>query len=254
MSYFVFEHKRLYYHESGTGRPLLFLHGNTASSNMYVQITDRYKQDFNVILLDFLGHGKSDRLKEFPADLWFYEARQVIAFLKEKGYKDVDIIGSSGGAMVALNVALEAPELVGRVIADSFQGEKTNQLFTENLMIDRERAKSDRNARMFYADMHGSDWEQIVDRDTAAVLRHEKEIRCFFHQPLYSLKSDILLTGSREDEFMSAVSDNYLESVYEDIIQKIGHGRICLFDSGGHPAMMTNQDAFYRISKAFLLE
>jgi len=253
MSYFVFEHKRLYYHESGTGRPLLFLHGNTASSNMYAQIADRYKRDFNVILLDFLGHGKSDRLSEFPADLWFYEARQVIALIKEKGYTDVNVIGSSGGAMVALNVALEAPELVGKVIADSFEGEKPNRVFTENLLTDRERAKSDQQARMFYAYMHGSDWEQIVDHDTSAVLRHEKEIGRFFHRPLHSLKADILLTGSREDEFMSAVSDNYLECVYEEIIQKIGHGRIHLFASGGHPAMMTNQEAFYRISKAFLL-
>jgi pimeloyl-ACP methyl ester carboxylesterase len=83
MSYFTFENKKIYYSEYGTGRPLLFLHGNTASSNMYAQIADRYKQEFNVILSDFLGHGKSDRLNEFPIDLWFYEAIQVIAFLKE---------------------------------------------------------------------------------------------------------------------------------------------------------------------------
>ena len=84
MSYFVFENKSLYYNEFGTGKPLLFLHGNTGSSNMYTQIADKYKQDFKVILLDFIGHGKSDRLNEFPVDLWFYEAQQVIAFLKHK--------------------------------------------------------------------------------------------------------------------------------------------------------------------------
>jgi len=99
--------------------------------------------------------------------------------------------------------------------------------------------------------MHGPDWEQIVDHDTTAIIRHEKEIGCFFHKPLHDLKADILLTGSREDEFMSAVSQNYLEIVYENMIQKIGHGRIHLFHSGGHPAMMTNQDEFYKISKDF---
>ena len=253
MSYFVFDDKRLYYNEFGTGKPLLFLHGNTASSNMYIQIADKYKQDFNVILFDFLGHGKSDRLNEFPVDLWFYEAQQVIAFLKEKQYVDVSIIGSSGGAMVALNVALEAPELVGKVIADSFEGEKPNKIFTENLLIDREKAKLDINARMFYSYMHGSDWEQIVDNDTTAIIRHEKEIGCFFHISLHSLKADILLTGSKEDDFMSTVSDDYLENVYEDMIQKIGHGKIYLFNSGGHPAMITTQDEFYKISMDFLL-
>ena len=130
MSYFVFENKRLYYNEFGTGKPLLFLHGNTASSNMYAQIVNKYKQDFKVILLDFLGHGKSDKLNEFPIDLWFYEAQQVIAFLKHKQYTDVNIIGSSGGAIVAINVALEVPELVSKVIADSFEGEKQHKTFT----------------------------------------------------------------------------------------------------------------------------
>ena len=207
-----------------------------------------------MILIDFLGHGKSDRLEEFPADLWFYEAQQVIAFLQEKKYTDVNIIGSSGGAMVALNVALEAPELVGKVIADSFQGECAQKAFMQNLLRDREMAKADPGARAFYEYMHGSDWKRIVDQDTAAVIRHEKEFGCFFHQSLNALKADILLTGSREDAFMCAVSDHYLEEVYNDMLRKIGHGRMYLFDSGGHPAMMTNQDEFYEISRGFFLK
>jgi hypothetical protein len=67
------------------------------------------------------------------------------------------------------------------------------------------------------------------------------------------LKADILLTGSKEDKFMSAVADDYLENTYKDMIQKIGHGKIHLFNSGGHPAMITNQDEFYKISRDFLL-
>ena len=253
MSYFVFDHKRVYYEEAGTGKPLLFLHGNTASSNMYAQIAERYSQDYRAIRIDFLGHGKSDRLDEFPADLWFYEAQQVIAFLREKQYKAVNIIGSSGGAIVAINAALEAPELVAKVIADSFQGEKAQKAFTQNLLIDRETAKADPGARGFYEYMHGGDWEQVLDCDTAAIIRHEREIGRFFHKPLHEMKADILLTGSREDAFMSAMSEDYLENTYADMLRKMGHGRMHMFHSGGHPAMMTNQDAFYRISMEFFL-
>lgn len=252
MSYFLFDNKRIYYHESGTGKPLLFLHGNTASSKMCEQIAEKYQKDFKVILIDFLGHGQSDRLEEFPADLWFYEAQQVISFLKEKQYRDVYIIGSSGGAMVAMNVALEAPELVGKVIVDSFEGEEANPKFTENLLLDRQSAKADQNARAFYSYMHGSDWEQIVDNDTNAIIRHANEIGQFFHKPLQDLKADVLFTGSWEDAFMSAISDNYLETVYKDMLHKIGHGKMYLFPTGGHPAMITNQDEFYKISMEFL--
>lgn len=51
---------------------------------MFAEIANMYKKDFKVILIDFLGHGKSDRLHEFPTDLWFNKAQQVISFLKEK--------------------------------------------------------------------------------------------------------------------------------------------------------------------------
>lgn len=82
-----------------------------------------------------------------------------------------------------------------QVIADSFEGEEANKKFTENLLLDRQCAKADKNAREFYSYMHGSDWEQIVDNDTSAIIRHANEIGQFFHKPLQDLKADILFTG-----------------------------------------------------------
>ncbi len=81
------------------------------------------------------------------------------------------------------------PELINKVIADSFEGEKPFEAFTENVKADRNFSKHDENAKMFYAFMHGSDWEQIVDNDTNAIIRHEKEIDVFFHKPLQFLKA-----------------------------------------------------------------
>lgn len=177
MSFFTFEGKKIYYEESGSGTPLLFLHGNTASSKMFTEIAKKYIDDFKVVLIDFLGNGHSDRLVELPADLWFYEAQQVIAFLKYKQYGKVNIIGSRGGALVALNVALEAPELVEKVIADSFEGEKADKRFTERLLSDRAKALKDEGIRGFYVYMHGDDWENVVNNDTSAIIRHEKRDR-----------------------------------------------------------------------------
>ena len=147
----------------------MFLHGNTASSGMFLEIVNRYTDIFKVILIDFLGHGKSDRVKRFPADLWFDEAMQVIAFLKEKQYEKVNMIGSSGGALVAINVALEAPELVSKVVADSFEGEVPLKEFTANIVTDRELSKKNGAMRSFYQYMQGEDWESVVDNDTLAI-------------------------------------------------------------------------------------
>ena len=254
MSFFDFEGKKVYYSENGKGKPLIFLHGNTASSKMFVQTADEYSKDFRVVLIDFLGHGNSDRLNEFPSDFWFYEAQQVIAFLKEKRYTDVNIIGCSGGAFAAINAALEAPELVRKVIADSFEGETAGEVFTQNLMKDRDAAKKDAGARGFYEYMHGSDWEQIVDNDTAAIVKHQKEIGRFFHKPLTELSSEILLTGSREDKFMYSISENYYEKVYGGILEKVKNGRMHIFPTGGHPSMISNFREFYQVSMEFLMQ
>ncbi len=252
MSYFTFDDKQVYYNEIGVGMPLLFLHGNTASSKMFSEVAEKYQQNFKVILIDFLGHGKSDRLQKFPIDLWFYEAEQIIAFLNEKNYSKVNIIGSSGGALVAINVALEAPNLVSNVIADSFMGEKPLKSFTETVKNDRELSKNNEDIKMFYYYMHGSDWEQIVDNDTNAIIQHSKDIGVFFHKHLQFLKADILLTGSKKDEFVSMVSPDYFEKVYGKMIKKIGHGKSHLFSEGGHPAMLTNLTEFYELSMNFL--
>ena len=47
---------------------MLLLHGNSVSSKMFQGIIDLYKEDYKVILIDFLGHGRSDRLEQFPTD------------------------------------------------------------------------------------------------------------------------------------------------------------------------------------------
>lgn len=254
MSYFNFSNKKIYYTEQGTGTPLLLLHGNCASSNMFYEICDRYAKDYQVILIDFLGHGKSDRLDEFPTDLWYFEAEQVIAFLREKQYQKVDLLGCSGGALVAINVALEAPELVNKVIADSFEGEHSLKAVVENIKAEREESKQSEDGQMFYYYMQGENWEQVVDNDTNAVIKHDEEIGCFFHKDLEALQADILLTGSKEDEFVTTIAPDYFEKTYQGMIDKAGHGRMYLFETGGHPALLSSPEEFYQVSKQFLEE
>ncbi|WP_297955918.1 alpha/beta fold hydrolase [uncultured Ruminococcus sp.] len=252
MSFYIFDNKKIFYEEMGEGTPLIFLHGNTASSKMYEDYSNRYSERFKVILIDFLGHGRSERLSKFPADLWFYEAQQVIAFLRHKKYDKVNIIGSSGGAIVALNVALEVPECVNKVIADSFEGEKADEAFVKNLLSDRSSSMEDVNARGFYSYMHGNDWEQIVRNDTSAIIRHSKEVVDFFHRPLSDLKTKVLLTGSKGDKFMYSVAPDYYEKIYGNMLEKLTNGSMHLFETGDHPAMMTNQEEFYKLSMEFL--
>jgi pimeloyl-ACP methyl ester carboxylesterase len=67
--FFSYNGKKIFYETQGDGKPLVFLHGNTSSSKLFKPMLPLYK-DFQVILIDFLGYGRSDRLKKFPVELW----------------------------------------------------------------------------------------------------------------------------------------------------------------------------------------
>lgn len=252
MPYFMYQGISCYYEERGTGRPLLFLHGNTASSRMFEGIAEEYQDKYKVILLDFAGNGRSQRLDRFPVDLWYDQGMQTVEFLRQKDYKNVSLIGSSGGALAAINAALEAPDRIDKVIADSFEGKTPVKSFTEHLREEREASKHDPDTRMFYQYMQGDDWELAVDKDTEAIAEHERTIGVFFHRPLGEIKAEILLTGSREDPFIRPLGEHFMEETYRGILEEIGHGSLYIFDKGGHPAMLTNAEAFIALSRRFL--
>lgn len=85
-----------------SGKPVVFLHGDTASSKMFEFLLPLYTDHFKVILIDFLGNGKSDRVEELPEDLWQEQAGQTIAlFWKplEQLKNPMLLMGSKGDQM-----------------------------------------------------------------------------------------------------------------------------------------------------------
>lgn len=248
MPYFDYHGHNLFYEEFGRGAPLLLLHGNTASSRMFCEIAAKFAQDHRVILLDFLGCGRSDRVEALAEDLWYDEAMQAVRLLEGMGCRSANVVGTSGGALAALNLALERPDLVGKLVADSFEGENALPEITNALRKEREASKRDPGAMWFYEAMNGADWKRVVDADTRAILAHAERICNFFHKPISALQCEILFTGSKEDPFCP---DGFYENLFAGMLHKIGHGQMRLFDHGDHPAMLSNADAFVALSEAF---
>lgn len=249
MAYFKFENQNIYYEEIGTGFPLILLHGNSVSSKMFSGIVDLYKKDNKVILIDFLGHGRSDRLEQFPVDFWYHQAMQVIELITCMSYGKVNLLGTSGGALAALNVALERPDLVNKVIADSFEGESILEAGVNKIFEDRKKTKSQEAVCGFWEYCHGKDWEKIVDNDTDVVIRHGKLVKRFFHKDVSQLTVPTMITASLEDDEFASIMD--IEMVYKDLAEKIPNAKKYLFREGGHPAMITNAEEFSILTKRF---
>lgn len=250
MSFFKYNSKNVYYTEIGEGEPIVFLHGNTASSKMFESVTDLYSQNYKVILIDFLGHGESQRLAAFPTELWFDEAMQTITLLDNLSYERVSLIGTSGGAWVALNVALERPDLINKVIADSFDGRALGKDFINNLKYGREFSKKNELAKQFYIMCQGNDWESVVDNDTKCLTECAKLKKGLFHRALDELKVPLLLTASKTDDM---IRSDFMEE-YDHIIKQTVNGQKYIFEKGFHPAIISNGEEYAKIVNQFLKE
>ena len=248
MTHFNYQSKRIFYKEIGVGKLLIMLHGDTASSVMFEFLLPLYQENFRVILIDFLGNGKSDRIEKFPENLWITQAEQVIALIEHLKLQKANLIGTSGGAWVAINTALKRPDLIDRVVADSFDGRTLHENFAENLLQEREFAKHDNHAKQFYEWCQGEDWETVVDLNTQALTKCAVNQIPLFCKPLETLSTPILFTGSLEDDMCRK---NIVEE-YTEMNRLVQNGTIHIFKTGGHPAIMTNAEFFSKIVTEYL--
>lgn len=53
MIYFNYKGQNIYYNQVGNGKPILLLHGNTASSKMFEPIIPILSKKYKVIYMDF---------------------------------------------------------------------------------------------------------------------------------------------------------------------------------------------------------
>ncbi len=242
MAHFNFENRKVHYRITGTGDPLLLLHGNTVSSKMFDFILRKYKKKFQVILIDFPGHGKSERLKEFETDFWYYNSKVCYTLIQGLGFEKTAVVGTSGGALVAINLALEHPDVVSYLIADSFEGELPLDSYIKSLRNDRQKDKRKILAKLFWLYNHGLDWKSIVDKDTNVNIEFYKTGKSFFHKSIAELNVPTLITGSKKDEYC-----NNLDRIYDKLKIKNRAIDVHLFEEGNHPAMLSNKDAFFNL-------
>ncbi|MBI5932004.1 MAG: alpha/beta fold hydrolase [Chloroflexi bacterium] len=90
--------------------PLVLLHGAVGSKSQFTPLIPLLESHFHLMTLDFEGHGRAD-LTDRPFKIEHF-AENV---LKLDRLEKFDVLGYSMGGYVALYLALNYPERVGRV-------------------------------------------------------------------------------------------------------------------------------------------
>jgi pimeloyl-ACP methyl ester carboxylesterase len=104
----------LYYDVVGEGTPLLFVHGLGSSSRDWEGQVDFFAGNYQVIVFDVRGHGKSSK-PPGPYSIPLF-AEDTANLLKTLEVSPAHVVGISMGGMIAFQLAVSTPEVVRSLV------------------------------------------------------------------------------------------------------------------------------------------
>lgn len=244
MPYFVYSQHRLFYREEGRGPLLLILPGNTASSALHLRELAYFGNQYHAVALDFIGTGRSDRLEVWPDDWWLQGAWTAVALMDHLSESQAIVMGTSGGAVVALLMAQHAPERVRAVIADSCVTRQPPEVLRAEVAVRRQRQPA---AEAFWRQAHGDDWDQVVEADNEIMLKLAERDGQWFVRSLSEIQCPTLFTGSLQDTMLFDGAVQMLE-----MASQVPESQLALFNGGDHPFMWSRPDRFRQTAGGFL--
>lgn len=104
----------LYYEMEGEGEPVVFIHGLGSSARDWEYQVPFFSRDYRVVTLDVRGHGRSDK-PPGPYSISLF-ASDVAGLIEGLDLAPAHVVGISMGGMIALQLAVDRPGLVGSLV------------------------------------------------------------------------------------------------------------------------------------------
>lgn len=104
----------VHYRIDGSGEPLLLLHQSPRSMSEYANVIPLLAQRHQVIAIDMIGYGDSDKLTK-ACTIEDY-ARNVAHVLDGLQVESINIVGQHFGGLVATEMAAAEPQRVSRLV------------------------------------------------------------------------------------------------------------------------------------------
>lgn len=98
----------------GNGEPVIFLHGAGAGAVTWYPSINTISKNFQVVAPDIVGYGESDK-PDAPYNRPYF-SKWLKDFLKEFKIPKAHIVGLSQGGAIALQFAIDNPEMVDKLV------------------------------------------------------------------------------------------------------------------------------------------
>lgn len=105
---------RTWYDDQGKGDPLVLMHGGLVDARFFEPNIGPLTEHFHVFTPERRGHGHTP---DVPGPITYQlMTDDTIAFLEQVVGEPADLVGHSDGAFVAMQVAMQRPDLVKRLV------------------------------------------------------------------------------------------------------------------------------------------
>ena len=125
---------KLYYEIYGQGKPIILVHGNSETHEIFDVLIENLKENYKVYALDSRCHGKSQNTNKISYDLM---AEDMIEFIKKLNISKPVFYGFSDGGIVGLLIAIKEPKLLSKIIISGAnlnpKGMKTSMLLVSKI-------------------------------------------------------------------------------------------------------------------------
>lgn len=101
------------YEVCGQGSPIILLHGNQETHEIFDKLIEKMQVNYTVYALDSRCHGKSDNPDKISYNLM---AGDTIAFIKKLKISKPILYGFSDGGIVGLLIAIKEPDILSNLI------------------------------------------------------------------------------------------------------------------------------------------
>jgi pimeloyl-ACP methyl ester carboxylesterase len=162
---------KLFFRQFGEGKPFIILHGLFGLSDNWVSIAKVLAQNYRVIIPDLRNHGQSPHSPVFNYDAM---TSDILELMDELGLEQAVILGHSMGGKVAMQFALQNPELTERLIVVDMSMRR----------FDGRQLHSDIIQAMMSIDFNTIESRIDVNRQLATTI-HDERVRLFILKNLY---------------------------------------------------------------------
>jgi len=229
---------KLNFKQYGQGEPIIILHGLLGSLDNWQTLARKFAKTHTVFTIDQRNHGRSTHDSKMNYSIL---ANDVAEFMNEQWIYDANIIGHSMGGKTAMQLALDFPELVNKLI-----------------VVDIAPKKYVGNHLPLFDAMLSLELKSLKNREEANLILKSKipndNIRLFLLKNLSRKKEG----GYRWKPNLNAIVENYQE-ILENIKGDIPSDIPSLFIKGGNSDYIQKDDletirSFFSESKIETIE